>query len=104
MPIDLATLANGALSFTLALAWYDVAGKSVKALYPPAAKDSPRVSLAIALAVTLMIIIIVVALHHAKKRLPRSTAFGQPPPPQSNKGVIFASAAHRDGLTVHLPA
>ena len=68
MSINFATLASGALGFTIALAWNDAVSKTIQSFFPP--KDeraAARATLIYALIITIIVIFIVAVINNARR-------------------------------------
>ena len=78
MSINFTTLATGALSFTLALAWNDAVSKTISSLYPPHTKQAAAWHTIIyAVVVTLLVIIVVIIFDNIHKKMNGGTGIGE---------------------------
>lgn len=65
--VNFTTLATGALGFTIALAWNDAIGKTVRAALPAQNdREAAQVALVYALLITLLVILVVAVTNHAR--------------------------------------
>jgi hypothetical protein len=68
MSIDFASLATGALGFTIALAWNDAASKTIRSFFPrDGGRAAAHVALLYALVVTILVIIVVAVIVHTRR-------------------------------------
>lgn len=77
MSINYVTLATGALSFTIALAWNDAVSKTVRSIYPPKSDASnAKAAILYAVIITLLVIGAVMLINHTRKLV--HSAIGRP--------------------------
>lgn len=68
MSINFTTLATGALSFTLALAWNNAVSKTIQSFFPPKSeKAAARATMIYALVVTIFVIGIVAIINGTRR-------------------------------------